>query len=33
VSIALAGFGIALRATEATGYVAFDEYVVTAPGR
>jgi hypothetical protein len=33
VSITLAGFGIALRATEATGYVAFDEYVVSAPGR
>lgn len=33
VSINLAGFGIALRATEATGYVAFDEYVVSAPGR
>ena len=33
VSISLAGFGIALRATEATGYVAFDEYVVSVPGR
>ncbi len=33
VSIALAGFGVALRATEGTGYVAFDEYVVSVPGR
>ena len=33
VSISLAGFRIALRATEAIGYVAFDEYVVSAPGR
>jgi hypothetical protein len=33
VSITLASFGIALRATEATGYVAFDEYKVSVPGR
>ena len=33
VAIRVAGFGIAVRATEATGYAAFDDYVVTVPGR